>query len=65
MMSYDYYQGKKDAYNEFKEYADFCIKGNIISKDFYDSLNIHINNVIKIFDEMQEIELEKMRKDYE
>lgn len=65
MLNYDYYQGKKDAYNEFKEYADFCINGKIISEEFYESLNIHINNVIKIYDEMQEIELEKMRKIYE
>lgn len=65
MFGYDYYQGKKDAYNEFKEYIDFALRANLITKDFHESLNTHINNVIKIYDEMQEIELEKMRKDYE
>lgn len=65
MFNYDYYQGKKDAYNEFKEYADFMLNNDIISDDLYLSFIKHIKNMQDVFKEMQELELEKMRKNYE
>ena len=65
MFNYDYYQGKKDAYNEFKEYTDFMLNNNIISDDLYSSFIRHIKNMQDVFDELQELELEKMRKVYE
>ena len=65
MFTYDYFQGKKDAYNEFEEYADFMLNNNIISDDLYISFIKHIKNMQGVFNEMQELELEKMRKIYE
>lgn len=64
MFTYDYFQGKKDAYNEFKEYADFMLNNNIISDQLYISFINHFNKMKDVFNEMQELDLEKMRRDY-